>query len=251
MAGPTQPDQPYNLLLPAYDPAGHQIAIALRATNIQTDSGVTPNVVYGDLATVPSSVTPGTGTTNLGKAENAAWAQGDVGVALLGARNDAFANLTTADGKYSFLQVDQFGRAYTFLSGTAANISNTAGLFVNPYANGATPITATSGNVANATATATLAGTSGKTTYITGFQVTGSGATLGLPVIVTVTNLVSGTNSYIYSAVAGVLLENSELVITFNPAVPASAANTSIVVSCPALGMGNTNNVVNAQGYQL
>lgn len=251
MAGPTQPDQPYTLLLPAYDPAGHQIAVALRATNIQTDSGVTPNVVYGDLAVVPSSVMPGTDATHLGKAENAAWAQGDVGVALLGARNDAFSNLTTADGKYSFIQVDQFGRVYTFLSGTAGNLSNTGGLFHNPYPNGATPITASSGNVANATASATLPGASSVTTYITGFQVTGSGATVGLPVIVTVTNLVSGTNSYIYSAVAGVLLENQALIVKFDPPVPANAANTSIVVSCPALGTGNTNNVVNAQGYQL
>jgi hypothetical protein len=119
------------------------------------------------------------------------------------------------------------------------------------YPAGASPITATSGNVANAVATATLAAASGKTTYITGFELTGSGALVGLPVIVTVTNLISGTMSYIYCALAGVLVGNVPLIVQFSDAIPANAANTSIVVSCPALGLGNTNNVVNAHGYQL
>ena len=37
-----------------------------------------------------------------------------------------------------------------------------------------------------------------------------------------------------------------------NGAIPlaASGANTVITVTCPALGVGATNNVVNAYGYQ-
>ena len=114
-----------------------------------------------------------------------------------------------------------------------------------------TPIAATSGNVANASAVATLAAVATKTTYITGFSVTGGGATAGLPVIVTVAGLVGGTLSFIYAAVAGVLVANTPLHIQFAEPIPASAINTTIVVTCPALGAGNTHNCVTAQGFQL
>jgi hypothetical protein len=119
------------------------------------------------------------------------------------------------------------------------------------YPSGAIPVGASSGNQPNATATVTLPGTSGKTTYIKGFHVTGSGATVGLGVILTVTGLLAGTFSYVYTATAGAILANTPLLILFGDGLPASAANTSIVVSCPALGLGNLNNVVNAWGYQL
>jgi len=123
---------------------------------------------------------------------------------------------------------------------------------LSDYPAAATPVTAASGNVAAATATATLAaGGSGITTYITGFQVTGSGATAGLPVLVTVTNVITGTLTYVYCAAAGVLVANTPLIVQFAKAIPASAANTTIVVSCPSLGSGNTNNAVVAHGYQL
>lgn len=119
------------------------------------------------------------------------------------------------------------------------------------YPAGAVPITATSGNQANAVATATLAAQAGKTTYITGFEVTGTGATGVLIVIVTVTNTITGTMSYTYVFVAGVTTANTPLSVQFTKAIPANAPNTTIVVSCPASGLGGTNNVVNAHGYQL
>ena len=119
------------------------------------------------------------------------------------------------------------------------------------YPQGATPITASSGNVAAATAAATLAANSAKITYITGFAVSGAGATVALPVVVTVTGTITGTLHYIYSAVAGVLLANTPLVVTFPTPIPASAINTTIVVSCPTLGVGNTNNATVAYGFQL
>lgn len=120
------------------------------------------------------------------------------------------------------------------------------------YPVGATAITASSGNVAAATATATLAGTSSKTTYISGFSVVGSGATVGAVVIITITNLIgSVTFSYPLAAIAGAVLMNTPLIVNFTIPIPANATNTSIVVSCPSLGTGNTNNVVNAYGYQL
>jgi hypothetical protein len=69
-----------------------------------------------------------------------------------------------------------------------------------------------------------------------------------LPVTVTVTGL-DNTLSYTYSAAAGVLVANQPLVVSFPQPLPASAVNTAIVVTCPALGSGNTNNTVTAHGF--
>ena len=113
----------------------------------------------------------------------------------------------------------------------------------------ATMANASSGNVAAAVATATIAAVSGRMNNITGFSVTGSGATAGLPVIVTLTGVVGGTLSYIYTAAVGATLPNQPLIVNFPTPLPASALNTAIAVSCPSLGAGNTNNCVNIYGY--
>lgn len=52
-----------------------------------------------------TTITPGTGATNLGKAEDAAHASGDVGVMALAVRTDTAANRSGADGDYEPLQV--------------------------------------------------------------------------------------------------------------------------------------------------
>lgn len=114
-----------------------------------------------------------------------------------------------------------------------------------------TPVGGASGNVANASAVATLAGAAAKTTYITGFQVTASGATAGLPVIVAVAGLLGGTQSFIFTFPAGVLVGAQPLLVTFPTPLPASAVNTAITVTCPAGGAGNTNAAAAAQGFQL
>ena len=56
-----------------------------------------------------TSIVPGTGATNLGKAEDAAHSSSDVGVMALGVRNDDLAALGGADGDYAPLQVDPNG----------------------------------------------------------------------------------------------------------------------------------------------
>jgi hypothetical protein len=57
-----------------------------------------------------SAVTPGTGATNLGKAEDAAHASGDVGVMTLAVRDDGESSLVSAAGDYAPLQVNATGR---------------------------------------------------------------------------------------------------------------------------------------------
>jgi hypothetical protein len=135
--------------------------------------------------------------------------------------------------------------------GAPVTLQDEFGKTSGPFPSGAVPLAAGSGNVAAAVAAATLVAVAQKTAYISGFEVTGSGATAGLPVQVTVTGLLGGTLTYVYTAEAGVLVGNKPLIVEFNPPLPASALNTNIVVSCPSLGAGNTNNTVNAHGFNL
>jgi len=79
---------------------------ATQAT-LQANSGVD----IGDVDVI--SVIPGTGATNLGKAEDAAHTTGDVGVMALGVRNDTLSSLSGADGDYSPVQVNALGAVYT------------------------------------------------------------------------------------------------------------------------------------------
>lgn len=113
----------------------------------------------------------------------------------------------------------------------------------------ATPVIAGSGNVAAAAAVATLTGTASTRVYISGFEVTGSGATAGLPVTVTVAGLLGGTQSYTYTFASGALVGNSPLIVYYEPPLPASGFNTTIVVTCPSGGAGATNNTVVAHGF--
>lgn len=121
----------------------------------------------------------------------------------------------------------------------------------SPYLQGAVPLIAGSGNVANATAAATLTGTATTTVYITGFEVTGAGATGALVVSVTVSGLLGGSKLYTYTFPVGVAVACQPLVVTFYPPLPASAINTAIAVTCPASGAGGTNNTVVAHGFYV
>lgn len=112
-------------------------------------------------------------------------------------------------------------------------------------------VSAASGNKANSAATATLAGVAGQTTWITGFECTASGATAASVVNLTITGLIGGTQTFTFVFPAGVTTAAQSLIVAFPTPVPASAANTAIVVSLPAGGSGNTNAACNAQGVQF
>lgn len=113
-----------------------------------------------------------------------------------------------------------------------------------------TAITA-SATAAAAASNATLAAVAGKTTYITGFTVSGGGATSASIIAVTVTGTITGTLTYYLGVPAGVLVGASALVVPFNTPVPASGANVAIVVNVPSFGTGSTNQSAVATGFQL
>ena len=120
----------------------------------------------------------------------------------------------------------------------------------SPPLNQGVQITASSGNVAAATATATLAAVVGKVTYICGFSITSAGSTGAAVVSPTVANVITGTMTFTYASVAGATLGNPPLIVPFTNCLPATAPNTTIVVSMPTLGAGNTNTTVDAWGFQ-
>lgn len=102
-----------------------------------------------------TSIVPGTGASNLGKAEDAAHTSADVGVMALGVRNDTHTTgLSGTDGDYTPIGVDASGKIG--IRGTfaedAAHTTADLGVFVLA--------------VANATHTAALVGTDGDYTPI-------------------------------------------------------------------------------------
>lgn len=73
-----------------------------------------------------TSVVPGTGATNLGKAEDAAHSSGDVGVMALVVRRDADTTLVATDGDYAPLQVNSAGalKVEVFDGGDSHTVDN-------------------------------------------------------------------------------------------------------------------------------
>ena len=109
--------------------AHHQyIKVEFGADNTQTkvtsSAGLPVKVIEG--------VTPGTGASDLGKAEDAAHSSGDVGVMPLAVRNDTLAALAGTDGDYSPFQIDEQGALYVLsTSKISSNNSTTTILTAN------------------------------------------------------------------------------------------------------------------------
>lgn len=76
-----------------------------------------------------TSIIPGTGATNLGKAEDAATASGDTGVAILERRIDTLASSAGTDGDYAFKNQDSLGASYGREVYAATAEDNTVGVF--------------------------------------------------------------------------------------------------------------------------
>jgi hypothetical protein len=114
------------------------------------------------------------------------------------------------------------------------------------YPAGATPLTASTTGTTAATA-ATLAGTVGKTTFVCGFTMTSGGTSAAVVADATVSGTISGTLHFAYVSVSS---GQGSFGVAFPLCIPASATNTSIVVTEPAGGTG-TVSAVTAWGYQL
>lgn len=81
----------------------------------------------GTFAVQASSVVPGTGATNLGKAEDAAHSSGDVGVMSLFVRNDTRGTLSGTDGDYTPGQLNASGDLRVDASAVAVPVTDNSG----------------------------------------------------------------------------------------------------------------------------
>jgi hypothetical protein len=113
------------------------------------------------------------------------------------------------------------------------------------------PVTGSSGNVAAATATASLAAAPGFMNYICGFLITGGGATGASIIQPTITGLNGGTMTMSMGIIAGVTLNQPPLNVFLFPCQTATALNTAITLSVPSFGAGNTNATASVWGYRL
>jgi hypothetical protein len=133
-------------------------------------------------------------------------------------------------------------------------LNGTAGALIvaaTDYPSGAVPIVGAQSGV-NSALSVGLPGVVGKTTYITGFEVTGAGATAAAVLTVSLFNLVGSiTGLYTLVIPAGVTTGITPLMVEFAKPIPAFAQNTGITLGVPAFGAGNTNATATAHGYQL
>jgi hypothetical protein len=97
------------------------------------------------------------------------------------------------------------------------------------------------GTAAAAPITLTVPAQAGKTNQVSGFQVTGDGATAGSIIVVTLSGVQGGTQSFDLTIPAGAGVPITPLIVTFNPPLVASGPNTAIVLTVPSFGAGNTN----------
>lgn len=114
-------------------------------TNIMAQPVVNPDGTNVGGSAAISAVIPGTGATNLGKAEDAAHTTADVGVMLLAVRKATAADLSAGntDGDYEPLEVDANGRLHVIASsGVAGDIASAASDSGNPLKIGAVGHTA-------------------------------------------------------------------------------------------------------------
>ena len=111
------------------------------------------------------------------------------------------------------------------------------------YPVSSTPIT---GNATGTTGAVvgTLAGTTGKTTYVCGLNISAIGGTASVGPI-TVAGLI--TSSMVYQL--GSLAAGNTLAIPFSPCIPASATNTAITITTTADGTASAVSV-NSWGFQ-
>lgn len=87
-------------------PTGTNLNTAIASGTVTTVSTVTT-------LSNTTQLTPGTAATNLGKGEDIAAATGDVGVEMLGLRNDALTSNTNASGDYIVPVTDLYGSLIT------------------------------------------------------------------------------------------------------------------------------------------
>jgi len=124
-----------------------------------------------------------------------------------------------------------------------------AELVVGAVAAIANAIVTASAAAAAAAMAPVLPAVAGQTNFVTGFQITGGGATAASVIVVTLTGLIGGTRTYDIAVPAGVTLGITPLVVEFSEPIPATGPNVAITLNVPSFGAGNTNAAATLEGF--
>lgn len=241
--------------------------------NINQVNGATPNLAQessGNLQTLAGAITSSKMQSNLAQwgGQSAPMANADAQTAantgLLangvynGSTIDRWASDATGKGKVSLYATNSVA-GDTGVScnsagqiGVTPNINSAAVSKSNPIYIDFAPVQGTnitaSATGTNATVTATLSGASGKTTYLTGFVITGLPASALSSADVTVSGVISGSWTMEYAQPTA---SSGVLVVTCPRPIAASATNTAIAIACAALGASSAKVSIVAFGWQL
>lgn len=188
--------------------SGAPVRVDPTGTTTQPVSLATGTNSFGKISDITTSITPGTGAANLGKAEDAVAADGDVGVMALGVRNDALASKTGSNGDYTQITVDQTGKVVTSpyapegarASGTATVTGTSDTSVVAASGSGSLKLYITSAQIVNTGSTTSLItfkNGSGGSTLAYSIAPTGGGSNILFPV-----PLVTSANTALYFAAA-------------------------------------------------
>lgn len=196
-----------------------------------------------------------TGASNLGKAEDTAFADGDTGIALLGVRRDTAASSTSTNGDYGTVNLDSSGCLYAQARGPVAHGQTAVD---NPLINGAVARTSNPGGFTNGLAVT-------HTTDLIGRQVV---ALHGLPettfTAVSAADIVNTSSTQVAAAVASTrryisAISVSNMSATVNTRVdildgstvvwtgPASANGGGYSITFPQQIRCSVNTAINAQ----
>lgn len=96
-----------------------------------------------------------------------------------------------------------------------------------------------SGTGAASAITLTVPAVPGQINQVSSFTVSGTGATAGSTIQITLAGVQGGTQTFDYVVPAGAAVAAPTLEVNFNPPLVASAANTAIVLTVPSFGAGN------------
>jgi hypothetical protein len=127
-----------------------------------------------------------------------------------------------------------------------ARVANATQEEIAPYPFSATPITASATGTAGAANSAALAGATGATTYLCAAIITSLQPAAVENGVVTISD---GTFTLKFDLVESVTL-GGQLILPFSPCLKASATNTAITVSVPAISSGAAT-AISAAGFQL
>lgn len=184
----------------------------------------------GSIASIGTSITPGTAAANLGKAEDAAHASGDTGVVALAVRRDAPVHGVSADGDYATLNVGASGEQWVGIVGhnsTAEITVTSTGLTVAATAY-------TSGDVLG-----------GEMSFTNAVRTSGGRATIEGAVLVDAAAVIGAVDLFLFRAASTPAADNAA-----NSWADADMLNCVGVISFPGAYQSALNRVAVWNGLQ-